>query len=263
MWVPAWRPAFVQVSPGQVVAFFPGLVYTKASYAAMPNYPKVDVDNPYLIARYDRSVIDSKPWGRGLCTPLTWPELTSPAAQHLRILEGRHPYALAHYANHPGAGMQPNTLIAPFDVPTFHPPPPAVPDPTLTGPDCEAVPASSSNGMSASTSSDSQTHTSESSQSLDTSAADLVQGGSTEVVPPESLHAQRHLRAYMPNLMHSSVAASRSAALVEEVGAVALVANQVINEGQEVLFDYRLSPGLGRPDWYVAVDQKAELRRWS
>lgn len=31
----------------------------------MPSYPRIDVGNPYLTARYDGGVVDSLPWGRG------------------------------------------------------------------------------------------------------------------------------------------------------------------------------------------------------
>ena len=51
--------------PGALLALFPGLVYLKDNYRRMHNYPKVDKKNPYLTARYDGGVVDSKPWGRG------------------------------------------------------------------------------------------------------------------------------------------------------------------------------------------------------
>eukprot|EP00803_Ostreobium_quekettii_P004429 evm.model.scf_338.3 EVM.evm.TU.scf_338.3 scf_338:51123-51557(+) len=31
----------------------------------IPNYPRVDMSNPYLFARFDGAVIDAKPWGHG------------------------------------------------------------------------------------------------------------------------------------------------------------------------------------------------------
>lgn len=31
----------------------------------MPGYPRMDVGNPYLTARYDSCIVDSLPWGRG------------------------------------------------------------------------------------------------------------------------------------------------------------------------------------------------------
>jgi hypothetical protein len=36
--------------------------------------------------------------------------------RYLGLLEGRNPYALAHFANHPGKGMTPNTVVASFAV---------------------------------------------------------------------------------------------------------------------------------------------------
>ena len=46
---------------------------------------------------------------------------------------------------------------------------------------------------------------------------------------------------------------------------VGLVALQPLTSGSELLFNYRLSPGLGfgRPEWYVPVDEEEEDRRWS
>lgn len=48
--------------------------------------------------------------------PTTWINATSAEAAHLELLEGRHPLALAHFANHPPAGAAPNTVIASFKV---------------------------------------------------------------------------------------------------------------------------------------------------
>lgn len=31
----------------------------------MANYPRVDADNPYLLARFDGAIVDGKPWGKG------------------------------------------------------------------------------------------------------------------------------------------------------------------------------------------------------
>ena len=34
-------------------------------------------------------------------------------------------------------------------------------------------------------------------------------------------------------------------------------------ENEELLLNYRLSPGAERPDWYTPVDPAEEKRRWS
>ena len=53
------------VNPGEIVAWYPGLVYDLELVRHIPGYPKVSERNPYLVARYDGSVVDAKPWGAG------------------------------------------------------------------------------------------------------------------------------------------------------------------------------------------------------
>ena len=54
-----------QVNPGEIVAWYPGVVYDLEHVRHIPGYPKVAERNPYLVARYDGSVVDAKPWGAG------------------------------------------------------------------------------------------------------------------------------------------------------------------------------------------------------
>lgn len=54
-----------EVNPGEIVAWYPGLVYDLENVRHIPGYPKVAERNPYLAARYDGSVVDAKPWGAG------------------------------------------------------------------------------------------------------------------------------------------------------------------------------------------------------
>ena len=54
-----------EVNPGEIVAFYPGLVYDLENVRHIPGYPKVSDGNEYLIARYDGSVVDANPWGSG------------------------------------------------------------------------------------------------------------------------------------------------------------------------------------------------------
>lgn len=42
-----------------------------------------------------------------------------------------------------------------------------------------------------------------------------------------------------------------------------LVALSPLTDGAEVVFNYRLSPGLGRPGWYAPLDEEEEDRRWA
>jgi hypothetical protein len=63
----AGRGLFVngQVDPGEIVCVYPGVVYAAENLRHMPGYPKIATDNPYLVARYDGSVVDALPWGLG------------------------------------------------------------------------------------------------------------------------------------------------------------------------------------------------------
>lgn len=49
----------------------------------------------------------------------------------------------------------------------------------------------------------------------------------------------------------------------QEVVGLGLVAIEPLEDGDEVVFNYRLSPGLGRPQWYVPLDGVEEDRRWA
>ncbi|KAH1235359.1 hypothetical protein GmHk_09G027319 [Glycine max] len=134
------------VDVGAVVAFYPGIVYSPAYYRYIPGYPKVDTLNPYLITRYDGNVINAQPWGSGGDNRELWngrktgeikpdvkgaePEkgserfwklLSKPLEGYQggnnEVIERRNPLALAHFANHPPKGVQPNVMICPYDFP--------------------------------------------------------------------------------------------------------------------------------------------------
>ncbi|XP_068461994.1 uncharacterized protein [Phaseolus vulgaris] len=131
---------------GSVVAFYPGIVYSPAYYRYIPGYPKINALNPYLITRYDGNVINAQPWGCGGENREPWngwktgeikpdvkgaePErgserfwklLSKPLegykGDNNEVIERRNPLALAHFANHPPKGVQPNVMICPYDFP--------------------------------------------------------------------------------------------------------------------------------------------------
>lgn len=93
------------------------------------------------------------------------------------MLEGRHPLAMAHYANHPAPGCQPNAIIASF---TFRPP---------------GWQRHSSAGSSSSSVQDPR----DGSSSGSTGSSDGVQGssGSSEG------EGEAWMRAYVPNIDYS------------------------------------------------------------
>ncbi|TKY67752.1 hypothetical protein E2542_SST10648 [Spatholobus suberectus] len=129
------------VDVGAVLAFYPGVVYSPTYYHYIPGY--VDEQNPYLITRYDGTVIDAQPWGCGGDGPERFDgrkmlenKLDNEGAEkgsdsvskplegsqvenndNDDVVECRNPLALAHFANHPAKGMLPNVMICPYDFP--------------------------------------------------------------------------------------------------------------------------------------------------
>jgi hypothetical protein len=160
-------------------------------------------------------------------------------AAALEMLEGRHPLALAHFANHPPAGAAPNAVIASF---TFAPIGCQQPEQQQGAAAAEAAGGSAGRGAGGDASSGSSS------------------GGSSSralTLPPAAE------RAYVPNIDYA-FACDAQHLLSHEVSCVGLVAVQPLPAGSEVLFNYRLSPSLlGRPAWYVPVDDKEENMRWA
>ena len=70
----------------------------------------------------------------------------------------------------------------------------------------------------------------------------------------------RHFRAFLPNVVYQSDEYDRWD--VDDILGVVLVALRDICD-EEVLLNYRLTPHVLRPDWYVAVDHEEEWRRWA
>ncbi|KAK9902730.1 hypothetical protein WJX75_004261 [Coccomyxa subellipsoidea] len=193
---------------GAVVGLYPGIVYTRADYRDMPGYPKVDNESDFLISRFDGAILDAKPWGRAsleepqAAASLGYRERLADTLAQLHGLERRHPFSLAHYANHPPAGRRPNIMIAAYDF-----------------------------------------------------------------------REEDSLRRYIPNVMFRSCPATpldspafpgtgEKTLPSRPLLGLALVATREI-EDEELLLNYRLSPGLARPSWYTAVDEAEDSRRWS
>ncbi|KAK6134215.1 hypothetical protein DH2020_032020 [Rehmannia glutinosa] len=61
-----------EADAGSVIAIYPGVTYSPAYYRYIPGYPRVDLKNPYLITRYDGTVINAQPWGTGGETREMW-----------------------------------------------------------------------------------------------------------------------------------------------------------------------------------------------
>ncbi|KAB1206294.1 hypothetical protein CJ030_MR7G011787 [Morella rubra] len=220
---------------GAVVAFYPGVIYFPAYYRYIPGYPKVDTQNPYLITRYDGSVINAQPWGLGGETREVWDGLrlaqSKPEVQGVMkgserfwkvlstplegtqvgmsdvVLERRNPLAFAHFANHPAKGMVPNVMICPYDFP-------------LTEKD------------------------------MRTYIPNIVFGDTEEV-------KMKRFGSFWFKLGRSEKAESD----VPVLKTLVLVASRTLCD-EELFLNYRLSNSKRRPAWYNPVDEEEDRRRW-
>ncbi|MEW5315450.1 MAG: hypothetical protein WDW38_006877 [Sanguina aurantia] len=75
------------------------------------------------------------------------------------------------------------------------------------------------------------------------------------------------LRPYIPNIGCGvrGRSSSDAAELIGDthVSGLALIAIKPLNDGDEVLQNYRMNPHVVRPEWYVPYDLEAEHRRWA
>ncbi|KAL7001025.1 hypothetical protein U1Q18_002179 [Sarracenia purpurea var. burkii] len=225
-----------QADVGAVIAFYPGIIYSPAYYRYIPGYPRVDSQNPYLITRYDGTVINAQPWGTGSETREMWgvssvtesrPNLQEPdkgseriwkmlskplearrVASGGEVLERRNPLALAHFANHPTKGTVPNVMVCPYDFP-------------LTQKDMRVY------------------------------IPNIEFGGGEEVKMKR-----------FGSFWFKSRGSSDGGSDVLVLKALVLVATRALSD-EEVLLNYRLSNLKRRPSWYAPVDEEEDRRRWS
>ena len=113
--------------PGTLAALYPGTAYSPLQMRALAGYPRVDAGSDYLAARYDGLVLDGVAWGlsgggaprrprpAGAATPIG--DAAAAEAALGTDVDGRHPLAVGHLANHPPAGAPPNVALAAVDVP--------------------------------------------------------------------------------------------------------------------------------------------------
>ncbi|KAK1425719.1 hypothetical protein QVD17_21074 [Tagetes erecta] len=225
---------------GSVIALYPGVIYSPAYYRYIPGYPRVDSQNPYLITRYDGTVINGQPWGTGGETREPWPQsahssvyrpnpsepssetgsdrvwkMLSKPLEGSRlgfsgeVLERRNPLALAHFANHPAMGVEPNVMVCPYDFP-------------LNEKDMRAY------------------------------IPNVVFGGVDEV----------RMKRFGSFWFKSRGESNDGQTMGPIMKSLALVATRMICN-EEVYLNYRLSNSKRRPSWYTPVDEEEDRRRWS
>ncbi|GLT87093.1 hypothetical protein SLE2022_051930 [Rubroshorea leprosula] len=225
-----------EANVGAVIALYPGVIFSPAYYRYIPGYPRVDAQNPYLITRYDGTVINAQPWGSGgetrefwdgTIVPETrpssevtekgsdrfWKLLSKPLASPRvgtggEMLERRNPLALAHFANHPEKGMVPNVMVCPYEFP-------------LTEKDMRAY------------------------------IPNIIFGGVEEV----------KMRRF-GSFWFKSGGSRNGVSDVPVLKTLVLVSTRSLCD-EEVLLNYRLSNSKRRPSWYTPVDEEEDRRRWS
>ncbi|KAD4983092.1 hypothetical protein E3N88_19763 [Mikania micrantha] len=222
---------------GSVIALYPGVIYSPAYYRYIPGYPRVDSQNPYLITRYDGTVINGQPWGTGGETREPWahsnvyrPNPSEPPSEtgsdrvwkmlskplegsrlgfNGEVLERRNPLALGHFANHPAMVMEPNVMVCPYDFPL------------------------NEKGMRA-------------------YIPNVVFGGVEEV----------KMKRFGSFWFKSRGESNDGQMTGPVMKSLALVATRLICN-EEVYLNYRLSNSKRRPSWYTPVDEDEDRRRWS
>ncbi|KAA8528918.1 hypothetical protein F0562_033594 [Nyssa sinensis] len=221
---------------GAVIAFYPGVIYSPAYYDYIPGYPRVDAHNPYLITRYDGTVINAQHWGAGgeTCEVWDWSSVsesglnTQGADKGLDriwkllskplegtkvgttgdVMERRNPLALAHFANDPAEDMMPNVMVCPYDFP-------------LTEKDMRIY------------------------------VPNILFGSG------DGIKMKR-----FGSFWFKSGGSSNGGSDVPILKSLVLVATRALCD-EEVLLNYRLSNSKRWPSWYSPVDEEEDRRRWS
>lgn len=221
---------------GAVIAIYPGVTYSPAYYRYIPGYPRVDLQNPYLITRYDGTVINAQPWGTGGETreywdgsnvvqsklngesggngsDRVWKLLSKPldgskVGDKRVVLERRNPLAYAHFANHPAKDTTPNVMICPYDFPLTE-------------------------------------------ENMRTYIPNIPFGNGSEVSMKK-----------FGSFWFKSWKSGSNMMDVPVIKSLVLVATQGISN-EEIFLNYRLSNLKRRPSWYTPVDEEEDRRRWS
>lgn len=246
---------------GRTVALYPGLTYVGRAVRYMRGYPRVDVGNSYLMARSDGSVIDAEPWGRGdgdgwPGPPIRlteaealaadggsfWDKVLRPTLSRARreallaecaSLERANAYACAHFVNHPPKGVEPNVVVASVDVPNDPETRRFVPNVNVEVEDeddeSEGVWSILRDGE----------------RSIGDRARDAL----------VALFGERGDERAMKPRDPSKRA--------DDIRTLVLVATRDIEDGEEVLLNYRLSTHVSTPSWYHRVDPEEDARRWA
>ena len=202
--------------PGSLVAFYPGVTYEMPDVLMLPGGTRFFEGNRHLMARFDKAIVDA-----------------SVNALELLPTDARDtPLHVAHKANHPPRGAEPNVVAAPVEF--NH----AVPRELLT-----LLPNVSYLNSSHS-------------QRLLLEAKPGSKGAA-----PTSASQRRDLADWVRASLADGLREAEPAEGYALKGLALIAAKPVQDE--ELFLNYRLNPRNGYPEWYVPVDPEEDKRRWS
>ena len=106
---------------GGIVALYPGVAYPVQFHRRIPGYPSIALSNRHLISRYDKVIVDAKPWGqRNIEISFKAESPSNRAEEAMFQLQQNNPFAVAQWCNHPPPGILPNVVTATLDwVPEY------------------------------------------------------------------------------------------------------------------------------------------------
>lgn len=106
---------------GGIVALYPGVAYPVQFHRRIPGYPSIALSNRHLISRYDKVIVDAKPWGkRNIEISFKAESPSNRAEEAIFQLQQNNPLAVAQWCNHPPPGISPNVVTATLDwVPEY------------------------------------------------------------------------------------------------------------------------------------------------
>ncbi|KAK3235068.1 hypothetical protein CYMTET_54710 [Cymbomonas tetramitiformis] len=221
---------------GSLVCLYPGVVYRPRQYRLMANYPRVDLDNPYLLARFDGAVIDSKPWG------------TTGAGLGGHVAGGPafpwRPQVEATLEDSMIANLYQATGIWERILRRFKGRLSEDDRARLKALEEEALLVDPVNPFA-----------------LGHYANHPPKGGAPNLISAAYNFPLEHeaMRWFLPNIVCGDAEESDAQAVLPVI--VLIAARELKDE--ELFLNYRLSPGTYRPDWYHVVDGEEESRRWA
>ena len=255
--------------PGTVVSFFPGVIYRPPHHRFLPDFPLVDRNNSYLTSRFDATVVDSKPWGQGGRGREVWSGVGAQAHswwdERVRRASVGDEKGGGNKAGLTSASL--NRLLVGWLAGARDTPGKRWDADEAQVAAAQAATAAEVERRNPLAVAHFANHPS-SGPSFKPNVMMCPFDFPTSVLEASGLSLS-DLRAYVPNVVFRprarAVAHFHDDEDEEEesvVPMVLMVAKEPVKD-EELFLNYRLSPHVTRPPWYVPVDDKEDHRRWA